>query len=246
MTASAGPRLRILTYNVRSLRDDADAVARVIRSAEPHLACIQEAPRFARWRTKCAALARRSGMVVVTGGRTAAGNLILSSLAVDVVARRDQLLSRDRGLHQRGVALASLRWRGQHLGLASTHLDLEAQSRLRHVGEIERALADFLASTAAAAGAAAGAGPIATVVAADVNDEPASATWAALTANRTDAFAVAGTGDPNTFTASNPRRRLDGVFLGGAVTAVAATVLDGADVTRGSDHRPVLVELELE
>jgi endonuclease/exonuclease/phosphatase family metal-dependent hydrolase len=243
MTAAPAPLLRVLTYNVRSLRDDADAVARVIRSADPHLVCIQEAPRFARWRTKCAALARRSGMVVVTGGRTAAGNLILSSLAVDVVAHRDQLLSRDPGLHQRGVALASLRWRGLHLGLAATHLDLEPQPRLRHVAEIERALADFLATSAAAGTGAAG--PVATVVAADVNDEPGSATWAALTDDRTDAFAVAGTGDQNTFTAANPRRRLDGVFLGGAVTAVAATVLDGADVTRASDHRPVLVELEL-
>jgi endonuclease/exonuclease/phosphatase family metal-dependent hydrolase len=237
MTTSAAPRLRVLTYNVRSLRDDAEAVARVIRSADPHLACIQEAPRFARWRTKCAALARRSGMVVVTGGRTAAGNLILSSLAVDVVAHRDQLLSRDRGLHQRGVALASLLWRGQRLGLAATHLDLEPQPRLRHVAEIERALAGFLANSTA--------GPIATVIAADVNDEPGSATWVALTGNRIDAFAVAGAGDPNTFTAANPRRRLDGVFLGGAVTAVAATVLDTADVTLASDHRPVLVELEL-
>jgi len=244
MTASPAPLLRVLTYNVRSLRDDAEAVARVIRAADPHVACIQESPRFARWRTKCAALARRSGMVVVTGGRTAAGNLILSSLAVDVLAHRDQLLSRDRGLHQRGVALASLRWRGQHLGLASTHLDLQPQPRLRHIGEIERALAQFLAGAGATNSATEGAA-VGTVVAADVNDEPGSATWSALTADRTDAFAAVGTGDPNTFTATDPRRRIDGVFVNGAVTAVAATVLDGVDVTRGSDHRPVLVELEL-
>ena len=63
--------LRVLSYNVRSLRDDADAVASVIRSCEPDVVCIQEAPRFLRWRSKCAALARTSGMFVVTGGRPA-------------------------------------------------------------------------------------------------------------------------------------------------------------------------------
>ncbi|HEY2985649.1 MAG TPA: hypothetical protein VGJ38_15950, partial [Jatrophihabitantaceae bacterium] len=63
------PTLRLLCYNVRSLRDDEDAVARVIRGCEAHVVCVQEAPRFARWRSKNAALARRSGLVVVGGGR---------------------------------------------------------------------------------------------------------------------------------------------------------------------------------
>jgi endonuclease/exonuclease/phosphatase family metal-dependent hydrolase len=45
--------LRLLSYNVRSLRDDASAVARVIRAAEPDLVCIQEAPRLFRWRSPC-------------------------------------------------------------------------------------------------------------------------------------------------------------------------------------------------
>ncbi len=67
------PTLRLLTYNVRSMRDDRAAVARVIRSAEPDVVCVQEAPRFLRWRSTCAALARTSGLVVVGGGRPAGG-----------------------------------------------------------------------------------------------------------------------------------------------------------------------------
>ena len=109
----AVPVVRLLSYNVRSLRDDAAAVVRVIRSAEPHVVCIQEAPRLLRWRAKCAALARRSGLVVVTGGRTAGANLILSSLDVDVVGHRG------RAVHQGAMptptgcgALAVLRMRG--------------------------------------------------------------------------------------------------------------------------------------
>ena len=41
--------LRVLSYNVRSLRDDPEALGRVIRSAQPHVVLVQEAPRFWRW-----------------------------------------------------------------------------------------------------------------------------------------------------------------------------------------------------
>src|SRR4051812_20005174 len=59
--------LRLLSYNVRSLRDDAVAVGAVIRACEPDVVAVQEAPRFLRWRSKRAAMARRCGMVVATG-----------------------------------------------------------------------------------------------------------------------------------------------------------------------------------
>jgi endonuclease/exonuclease/phosphatase family metal-dependent hydrolase len=229
--------LRLLSYNVRSLRDDPAAVARVIRDAVPHVVCIQEAPRQLRWRAGCAALARRSGLVVVTGGRTAAGNLILSSLAVDALEVRDVLLSRVPGLHQRGVALARLRWRGAEFAVAGTHLDLEPIARLNHAGQVLDCLRQL----------SGGSGP--SVVAADVNDVDTSPVWASLTANHRDAFATVeaagGAGDGRTFPTTNPTRRIDAIFIGGAVTAVAAQVLDSADVRTGSDHRPLLAELEI-
>jgi endonuclease/exonuclease/phosphatase family metal-dependent hydrolase len=230
---SAPPALRLLSYNVRSLRDDADAVARVIRSTDAHVVCVQEAPRLLRWRSACAALARRSGLVVVTGGRTAAGNLILCSLGVEVLARADVLLSRDPGLHQRGVALAALRWRGHAFTVAGTHLDLEPEPRRRHAGELADAVSTF-------------AGDTPTVISGDLNDEPGSPSWLALLDGRQDAFAAAGGGGSGfTFTAANPQRRIDGVFVADAITVRSAAVLDGADVLLASDHRPVLVELEL-
>lgn len=225
------PVLRVLTYNVRSLRDDPAAVARVIRAADPHLVFIQEAPRFVRWRAKCAALSRRSGLVIVTGGRPAAANLILSSLGVDVLAHRDALLSRAPGLHQRGVALAELRWRGHHFAAAGTHLDLEPAQRVRHVAEIERLLAGFCDPG------------LPTIVAGDTNDVPGSPTWQALGSGRTDVFGAVGPGDGPTFTARNPQRRLDAIFVAPSITPRSATVLDGPDVETGSDHRPVLAEL---
>lgn len=227
------PTLRLLSYNVRSLRDDADAVARVIRSAEPHIACVQEAPRFWRWRSRCAALARRSGLVVVGGGRPAAANLILSSLDVDVVATRDVLFTKDRWLHQRGTALARVAFGGTALAVAGVHLDLVDEPRARHVAELHRALAALATQD------------VPTIVAGDVNDEPGSATWTALCRHHRDVWAAVGNGDGFTFSAANPRRRIDGVFADRRLGLVAARVLDSPDVGRASDHRPVLVEFDV-
>ncbi len=105
--------LRVLSYNVRSLRDDPEAVATVIRSSRPDVVCLQEAPRFLRWRSKSAALVRTSGLFVVTGGRPAGAMMLMARLGVDVHATRDLLLSRTPGLHQRGLAVADVAVDGQ-------------------------------------------------------------------------------------------------------------------------------------
>jgi endonuclease/exonuclease/phosphatase family metal-dependent hydrolase len=222
--------LRLLTYNVRSLRDDAAAVSRVIREARPDVACIQEAPRFLRWRSKCAGLARRAGMVIVTGGRDAGANLVLSSLAVDVVAARDLLLSRNQGYHQRGVAMAVLRLRGAEFAVAGTHLDGESQPH--QAGELHRALDAFAPRVPA-------------VVAGDINASPGTPGWQELAGRGTDAFAVAGAGDGFTSSVEALTRRIDGIFPGPGITVRTARAIDTADARIASDHLPVLAELEL-
>src|SRR5436305_5688186 len=103
------------------MRDDRTALGQVIRSVEPDVVLIQESPRFARWRSLCAELARRSNLVVVSGGRYAGSNLILSSLGVDVVSTADVLFSKDRGMHQRGTAIAVLTKLGSRFAVAGTH-----------------------------------------------------------------------------------------------------------------------------
>lgn len=222
--------LRVLTYNVRSLRDDAAAVSRVIRAARPDVACIQEAPRFFRWRAKCAALARRSGMVIVTGGRDAGANLVLSTLRLDVVATRDVLLSRNRGYHQRGVAMALLRSGDAQFAVAGTHLDGESQPH--QISELHRALDEFAPGVPA-------------IVAGDINATPVAPAWQALAARGVDAFAVAGSGEGFTSNVTALTRRIDGVFPSTGITVRAAQVIDTADVRIASDHLPVLAELEL-
>ena len=221
-----------MSFNVRSLRDDARAVARVIRSAAPDVVCIQEAPRFFRWRSKCAELARRSGLVVVCGGRPAAANLLLSTLAVDVRATREVKFSKDPRLHQRGSALAVLAKSGRTFAVAGTHLDLKAEPRLRHVGEL-RAHADGFRPS-----------EIPLIVAGDINEKPGEPAWRALTEIGTDAFAAVGVGAGKSFPAANPTRRIDGMFVAAPLKVLSAEVIDSADVRIASDHRPLVVEVE--
>ncbi|NUP69048.1 MAG: endonuclease/exonuclease/phosphatase, partial [Nonomuraea sp.] len=41
-------RVRVASYNVRSMRDSVPALGRVIAALRADLVCVQEAPRFAR------------------------------------------------------------------------------------------------------------------------------------------------------------------------------------------------------
>jgi endonuclease/exonuclease/phosphatase family metal-dependent hydrolase len=227
------PTLRVLTYNVRSMRDERAALARVIRSADPHVVCVQEAPRFARWRSLCAQLARTSGMVVVAGGRPAGANLIISTLGVAVEHTASVRFSKDPGLHQRGTAIAVLSLAGARFAAAGTHLDLRPQPRLRHVGELHRAIDEHVPAD------------VPVIVAGDINDAPGSPPWEALGAVRADAFAEAGTGSGNTSTAVDPHQRIDAIFVDRRIRVLSARVLEGDDVLVASDHRPLLAELEL-
>lgn len=227
------PTVRLLTYNVRSMRDDRDALGRVIRSAEPDVVLVQESPRFLRWRSLCAELARRSNLVVVSGGRPAGSNLVLSTLGLGVESTADVLFTRDPTLHQRGTAIAVLSKQGARFAVAGIHLDLVEEPRLRHIRELDAAIAEHVAPD------------VPVVVAGDANDGPGSATWDALVATRHDAFVVAGATGPSASSATDARDTIDGVFVDPRLRVISARVLEGRDVEVASDHRPLVTEFEL-
>ena len=160
-------------------------------------------------------------------------HLILSTLGVDVLSTADVLFSRDPRLHQRGTAIAVLQLRGSRFAVAGTHLDLDPRPRVRHVAELEAAITRHVPHD------------VPSVIAGDVNDRPGSATWDALTVERVDAFAAAGTGSPFTSTAADPKQTIDGIFTDARIVVRWSEVLAHPDVARASDHRPVLAELEL-
>jgi endonuclease/exonuclease/phosphatase family metal-dependent hydrolase len=227
--------LRVVTYNIRSLRDDTTAVVRVLRRLEPDVVCLQETPRFLQWRSKLAGLARRSGLLYVVGGRGSGSTALLSRLRVDVAAREERLLSKSRGLHQRGVAIARLRMHGVEFAVASLHASLDPAERGRHLMELRALLDDYA--------------DVPQVVAGDLNETPDGPVWRDLARSHTDAWAAAPAGGELTFSALRPRRRIDAVLVSPTVEVLSAGVPEDADsladYPRATDHRPVLAELRL-
>jgi endonuclease/exonuclease/phosphatase family metal-dependent hydrolase len=224
--------LRVLTYNVRGVRAGMAGIARVITAARPDIVCVQEAPVGLRWRGRTAELARRSGLYVVTGGRPAAGNLMLCAARVDRISAADSLLSRTPGLAVRGCTSAVLRVGRIKIGVIGVHFGLRAPERHRHAAEVA-AIADRLRSD----------GATAVLIAGDLNASPSAAEWEPLYVRLRDtALADAAWG---TFPAHAPTARIDVVLAEPDVPVVSCEVLEHPDVARASDHRPVLAVLRL-
>jgi endonuclease/exonuclease/phosphatase family metal-dependent hydrolase len=221
-------KFRVVAYNVRSLRDDRSAVIRVLRELDADIVCIQEAPRFFRWRSKCAALARESGLLYAGGGRTADGVAMLAAQRVDVSSVIEYRLSRTPRLIRRGVVSARIHKAGAWCAVASVHLGLDAEERPRHQREIVGVVDRYES-------------PV-TILAGDINETPDMSTWRALAAEFTDAGAP---DNAPTFSARNPTRRIDAVFVRGPATVQSCWVVDGPDVEVASDHRPVVADLDV-
>lgn len=221
--------LRLLTYNIHGLRDDVEAVSRVIRSLAPDVVCIQEAPRFTRWRSKRAAIARKAGLVVATADRPA-GLMLMTSLRARVLSSHFTLLSKRPQLHQRAVCAAVVDVGGALWRIASVHLSLSDDERQAHLPELWSAV-DFGGDT-----------PL--VVAGDVNEEPHGPVWTELSSRLVDAWAVNAAGDGHTFNAVSPHKRIDGIFISPGVDVVECrAVTELPDVRVASDHLPVLAVL---
>ncbi|MEU1212442.1 endonuclease/exonuclease/phosphatase family protein [Streptomyces sp. NPDC005791] len=229
--------IRVLSYNVRALRDDTEALARVIRACAPDLVCVQEAPRFFRWRKAAARLAAMTDLVVLSGGATASGPLLLCSLRATVERTEDVLLPLTPGLHRRGLATAVVRIAGARLGVVSCHLSLRREER--------QAQAGMLLDRVDAMGV-----PHA-VVAGDLNDEPEGVAFRRLAGRLQDCRAERPWGGELTFPPSAPRKRIDAVFATDGIEVLGCGVptelpgVSGADLRAATDHLPVLAALRV-
>ncbi|WP_406197789.1 endonuclease/exonuclease/phosphatase family protein [Kitasatospora sp. NBC_01560] len=233
-----GPgRLRLLSYNIRSLRDDRRALVRVIRACAPDVVCIQESPRYWRPEGRAAWLARRTGTVVLAGGgRTAAGPLLLGRPGVEVLAVHDRLLPKTRGLHARGFAGALVRVAGSvPFSVTSCHLSLDQQERY---GQFELLLDQLRIAELG-------------VVAGDFNEHPDGPGWQLLAGRLQDGHPTAPWGGEFTSVPENPYQRIDAVFATPGVRVLACGVphglpgVTGADLRAATDHLPLLAVLEL-
>jgi len=230
-------KIRLLSYNIRSLRGDKNALVRVIRALRPDIACFQEMPRFFGRREKIRGFARRCDMDVAAT-RRAAGLAILTGPAVRILHREYRLLTRVPWLHRRGVALAVVEVGGARLVTASTHLDLHDGPRLAHAGQVLSALGRLRVAYGA---------PV--ILAGDINEPPGGAAWTLLARPLRDAHAIAPAGSAATFSAAHPRRRIDGVFADPKIHVIGCGVPAEpgrtGDYALATDHRPVLAELDL-
>jgi hypothetical protein len=164
--------LRLLSIDARTFGRDRAALAQAIAGAEPDLVCVHGGPHLLRWRSISASVGRRAGLVIVTGGRTAGANLVLSSLAVDVLAGLDVLLDGGSRLNPAGAALAAVRLRGAEFVLASATLVGNAAERLAQAGELQTAIDRLVPADLPA------------VISAEGSDRPGTAAWQALVENR--------------------------------------------------------------
>ncbi|MEV8305961.1 endonuclease/exonuclease/phosphatase family protein [Streptomyces flavidovirens] len=226
--------IRVLSYNIRSMRDDREALARIVTACEPDLVLVQEAPRFFRWRKRAAWLASHSGLVTLGGGATASGPLLLCSLRVRVERTEDVLLPRTPGLHQRGFATAVVRIGGARLGVLSCHLSLQQEERYAQGGMLLDRLKKMDVPHAVAAG--------------DLNERPDGRTFRRLAGELQDCWAVKPWGGECTSTPDNPHQRIDAVFATPGVEVLGCGVplgLPEADLKAATDHLPVLAALRV-
>ncbi|NEA46480.1 endonuclease [Streptomyces sp. SID10815] len=229
--------VRVLTYNIRSLQDDTEALARVIRACAPDLVLLQEAPRFFRWRKKLARLAAATDLVTLTGGATAAGPAVLCSLRATVERTEDVLLPLTPGQHRRGLATAVVRFGGARLGVLACHLSLVGAERHDQSGLLLDRLAEMGVEHA--------------VVGGDLNEGPEGPAFRRLAGALQDGYAAAPWGGEHTWSATEPHRRIDAVFATPGIEVLGCGVpldqpgVTEADLRAATDHRPVLAALRV-
>ena len=223
-----------MTYNVKALSVDAEAAAQVIRDADPDVLGIQEPPRGPVGARRLRRFAAEVGMrpvVVGHGARTTA--LLVADRRADTVEAAAGVRLPVLGRRQliappipRGYARATV----AGVPVVVVHLSLDPAERARHVTRI---LTDVKMRLDAGRQC---------VVVGDLNERPDGPAWARFGVHLRDAAT-----DPQpTFNALRPHQRIDAVLVSDGLRVVESQVPDGQAAERGSDHRPVVVDLALQ
>jgi endonuclease/exonuclease/phosphatase family metal-dependent hydrolase len=228
--AATGLALRVVSYNVHTQRDDVSAMTTLVRSLRPDVMIVQEAPRRFRWRSRCAQLARRFGLLYACGGLPSLGNLVLTNLRVSVHDTWCVQYPLTPGRHLRGAALARCSVAGHHFAVAGTHLSTDPRERPVQAAALAQLLSEV---------------DVPLVLGADLNETSGSAAWRMIASGLTDVAVVAGQSTTPTYPTAAPRQRLDVIFADPRFGVRAYQVVDGALAQSASDHFPVLADLVL-
>lgn len=229
MSARDVGTLRVMTYNLRGLREEVDALVDVVRAARPDVLAVQEPPRGPTGRARLRRFAARTGMRVAVGGGGARTTALLVVPHRSVRGAAGIRLPWRLGLTRRGVSTALV----DGVRVVVVHLGLRAAERSRHVELVRRHLLHG------------NDGPV--VVAGDLNERPGGSSWLALrdAAGGLQDAATVAEADLPTFPADVPRVRIDAVLVDERLPVLGARVPDEAAVGVASDHRPLVVDVHL-
>lgn len=212
--------LRVMTFNVRGLRDDRAAVVEVLREAAPDVVAVQEPPRGPAGRRRLERLARAADLEVAVAGGGARTTALLTAPGLVVLDPHGAALPWTPPRTRRGLAVAEV----DGIRVVGVHLGLTAAERARHADRIRQ-----LVTTAP--------GPV--VVAGDLNEPPGGPTWRTLGRHLRDLSAESGP----TYPARDPRTRIDVVLGSPACEPGGAERRTGQVAERASDHLAVVADV---
>jgi endonuclease/exonuclease/phosphatase family metal-dependent hydrolase len=223
-------KIRVMSYNIHSSRDDLRALAAVVRAEAPDLVLVQEAPRRFRWRAKTARLARDWGMLYAGGGLWALGNTAFTNLRLGVRESWHVQFPLTPGRHMRGAVFVRCVVGRTPFVAIGTHLSLDATERAVQA----RLLKDEIAQIEE---------PY--VVCGDLNEESGGSGWRTLVDGLIDAAEARECGNLHTFSCSAPRRRIDGIFVDPRCEVLDYHLVDTPQARLASDHFPLVADLVL-
>jgi endonuclease/exonuclease/phosphatase family metal-dependent hydrolase len=227
MTEPAGPRLRVLCYNVHGLADDRAALGSVVRTVAPDLVFIQEAPRRFRWRSRSAEVAHSFGMLYAAGGLPSLGNVIATNHRVRVLETWCLRYPLTPGRHMRGAAFAQCEVEGVRFVAGASHLATDDAERPAQARRFKAAISGMDA-------------PV--VLGCDLNETAAGESWRLLADGLVDTGAGA---DRPTYAVPDPSRRIDAIMVDPRCRIERFEVVDSAAARRASDHFPIVCDLVL-
>ena len=243
--------IRVLTWNIHHAEGidkkiDVDRIAQLITEEKADIVAIQEVDRGIERTNKMDIITKLADMTGMTYafGKTIDfqggdyGNAFLTRLPI--FEERNFLYRKSPSGEQRGLLVLVLGAIGEEVVVANTHFESQGNDsvRIASAKELKSILKGFSSR------------PL--ILCGDFNDIPTSPVVTQLKEEYLDAWEQAGTWEGYTFPSDAPGKRIDYVFTGkikmsDSTSAVVHLRPLSARVVRSlaSDHRPVLVELEL-
>ncbi|MCK0111679.1 endonuclease/exonuclease/phosphatase family protein [Ornithinimicrobium sp. F0845] len=225
-------RIRVASYNLRGLKDDATAAAEVVRRLDPDVLLLQEVPRHPFSRGRIARFAGRCGLRWSGRTRRLSGTGMMTSPRVVASRSVDRKLPVPLRANPRSYTTARVTVPGgREITMVSVHLSLLADERLAHATRILHELSVEPASAD---------GPF--VLGGDLNESSQGRAWHVLGERLPQV-----TPERPTFPAAGPKHWIDAIFASAELTVLPhqEVVLERELLTAATDHLPVWFDLEV-